>query len=218
MASNPRWRQTVSEWQAEFDHWISEPVERGVQNALIFFDMRPVAGDAALFERLRTKNWERLKDAQFFKSVLAFVSLNHKPPLGFFRTFVVERGGQHKNELDLKLFGTWPIVSAARLFALDAGLEQTNTMDRLNALESLGYESPALLKDLREAFEFLTALRLERQLHQITAGQPISNYISPGSLSNLQKTLLKEAFQTIARAQSVIEARFKTAVWAQLAR
>lgn len=218
MASNPRWRQTVSDWQAEFDHWISEPVERGVQNALIFFDMRPVAGDASLFEQLRTKNRERLKDAQFFKSVLAFVSLNHKPPLGFFRTFVVERGGQHKNELDLKLFGTWPIVSAARLFALDAGLDQTNTMDRLNALESLRYESPALLKDLREAFEFLTALRLERQLHQITAGQPISNYISPGSLSNLQKTLLKEAFQTIARAQSAIEARFKTAVWAQLAR
>lgn len=216
MASNPRWRQSVTEWSAEFNHWISEPVQRGVQNALIFFDMRPVTGDFWLFDKLCQQNQELLTTAGFFKSVLAHVSINHKPPLGFFRTFVVEHSGEHKNQLDLKLFGTWPIVNAARLFALDAGVEQTNTIDRLNALEAREYEDRALLNDLREAFEFLTVLRLERQLEQMASGQPISNYISPANLSNLHKSLLKEAFQTIARAQSVIERRFKTAVWAQL--
>lgn len=216
MASNPRWRQSVSQWTAGFHHWITEPVQRGVQNALIFFDMRPVAGDFSLFDELRKKNQELLKTAGFFKSVLAHVSINHKPPLGFFRTFVVEHSGEHKDQLDLKLFGTWPIVNAARLFALDAGMDQTNTIDRLDALETVGYTDPALINDLREAFEFLTLLRLENQLHQLLSGQPIDNYIGPGSLSNLHKTLLKEAFQTIARVQSVIESRFKSAVWAQL--
>lgn len=216
MASNPRWRKTVPEWITEFEHWIKEPVQRGVQNALIFFDMRPVAGDFTLFEELGRHNQALLKTAGFFKSLLAYVSILHKPPLGFFRTFVVERSGDHKDELDLKLFGAWPIVGAARLFALDAGVEQTNTIDRLNALETIGYEDHALLRDLREAFEFLTLLRLERQLEQRTSGQPISNYLSPSTLSNLQKGLLKEAFQTIVRAQSVIEGRFKSAVWAQL--
>lgn len=216
MASNPRWRKTVTEWKIEFEHWIKEPVLRGVQNALIFFDMRPVAGDFSLFEELARHNQELLKNAGFFKSLLAYVSIMHKPPLGFFRRFVVERGGEHKDELDLKFFAAWPIVSAARLFALDAEIEQTNTIDRLNALESAGYEDRNLLRDLREAFEFLTLLRLERQLEQKAAAQPISNYISPAALSNLQKGLLKEAFQTIVRAQSVIESRFKSAVWAQL--
>ena len=216
MASNPRWRKSVSEWIAEFEHWIKEPVQRGVQNALIFFDMRPVSGDFSLFEELDRRNRELLRTPGFFKSLLAYVSIMHKPPLGFFGRFVVEHTGAHKNELDLKLFGTWPIVAAARLFALDAGIEQINTIDRLNALEAMGYEDGILLKDLREAFEFLTLLRLERQLEQKATGQPVNNYISPGSLSNLQKSLLKEAFQTIIRAQSVIESRFKSAVWAQL--
>ena len=216
MASNPRWRMSVGGWMREFEHWITEPVERGVQNALIFFDMRPVAGDFSLFEEMRESNRALLENASFFKSVLAHISINHKPPLGFFRTFVVEQSGEHKNELDLKLFGTWPIVNAARLFALDAGIDQTNTVDRLNALEAAKYGDPGLLDDLREAFEFLTALRLERQLEQKAAGQPINNYLSPSALSNLQKSLLKEAFQTIVRVQSAIETRFKTAVWTQL--
>jgi CBS domain-containing protein len=216
MASNPEWRKSISDWATQFQHWIAEPVQRGVQNALIFFDMRPVAGDFSLFEELRQRNFELLKAAGFFKSVLAHVSINHKPPLGFFRTFVVEHSGEHKNQLDLKLFGTWPIVNAARLFALDAGIEKTNTIDRINALETLEHYDKVLLKDLREAFEFLTLLRLERQLQQMSQGQEINNYISPANLSNLQKSLLKEAFQAIARVQSVIEGRFKTAVWAQL--
>ena len=216
MASNPRWRQSLAAWRAEFEHWITEPVQRGVQNALIFFDMRPIAGDFSLFAKLRDHNRELLASAGFFKSLLAYVSINHKPPLGFFRTFVVEHSGEHKDELDLKLFGTWPIVNFARLFALDAGVEQINTIDRLVVLERLGSVDARLLKDLQEAFEFLTAVRLERQLEQAASGQPISNYIGPGSLSNLQKGLLKGAFQTILEAQSVIESRFKTAVWAQL--
>ncbi|HLW53122.1 MAG TPA: DUF294 nucleotidyltransferase-like domain-containing protein [Candidatus Angelobacter sp.] len=216
MASNPRWRMSLAAWINEFRQWVNDPVERGVQNALIFFDMRPVAGDFALFEELRARNHELVEKAGFFKSMLAHVSINHKPPLGFFRTFVVEHSGEHKNELDLKLFGTWPIVGVARLFALDAGVDQTNTVDRLNAVAALEYEDRALLNDLGQAFEFLTLLRLEQQVKQMASGEPLSNYISPGELSNLHKGLLKEAFQTIVRAQAAVERRFKSAVWAQM--
>jgi len=189
---------------------------RGVQDALIFFDMRPVAGAAALVEELRAHNQELLKTATFFKSVLAHVSINHKPPLGFFRTFVVEHGGEHKDELDLKLFGTWPIVNTARLFALDAGIDATNTIDRFHALAGAGSIDDKLLQELEEAFEFLTLLRLERQLQQMREKQSVSNYISPASLNHLQRSMLKEAFQAIARAQSLIEQRYRSAVWAQL--
>ena len=89
------------------------------------------------------------------------IAVGRKPPLGFFRTFVVERSGEHKEELDIKSFGTGPIVDAARLFALDAGINQTNTGDRLAALQAAGYPEGTTLTDMQEAFEYLTLLRLE---------------------------------------------------------
>ena len=75
-----------------------------------------------------------------------------------------------------------------------------------------------LLQDLEEAFEFLTLLRIECQLRQVREGQPLSNYIAPESLTNLQRSLLREAFRASARAQAVLEETFRTAIWAQLGR
>jgi len=218
MASNPRWCQPLSTWVEYFRGWIADASLHDTEDALILFDIRPVAGDFSLFESLAARNREWLKDAGFFKSVLGCISVGNKPPLGFFRGFVLERSGEHKNKLDLKMVGTGPIVNAARLFALDAGVEHTNTVDRLEALQARQYQDVALLRDLQEAFEFLTLLRIERQLQQVRDGQPLSNYIAPESLTQLQRSLLKEAFHASARALSLIEANFRTAVWAQLGR
>lgn len=112
MASNPRWRQPLRVWLNYFRSWISEAERHQTEDALILFDMRPVGGDFSLFERLMVEKRRCLADAAQFKSMLAFVSIQNKPPLGFFRNFVVERSGEHKNQLDLKLFGTGPIVDA----------------------------------------------------------------------------------------------------------
>jgi CBS domain-containing protein len=157
-----------------------------------------------------------MKSANLFKSILAFITINHKPPLGFFRQFVVDRGGEHKNEFDLKLHGTGPIANAARLWCLDAGIGEANTIDRLNALQKTRYGDSKLITDLTESMEFLTALRLEHQLQLAQSGRPISNYVNPEKLSQLQRTLLKEAFEAVARAQDLIKSTFETWVWTQL--
>ena len=218
MASNPRWRQPLQAWLEYFRVWITGAELHGTEDALLFFDMRPVAGDFSLFQSLAAQTREWLKEASLFKSVLACVSTTHKPPLGFFRNFVLERTGEHKDELDLKLVGTGPIVNAARIFAVDAGIEATNTADRLSALASGSTPDSAIFAELHEAFEFLTLLRLECQLRQIRDGKPLSNYIAPDALTNLQRNLLKESFRTTARAQVLIEEKFRTAIWSQLGR
>ena len=217
IASNPRWCQPLSTWANYFQAWIREAELHGTEDALLFFDMRPVAGDFSLFEKLSAAKRGSLKEAGMFKSVLACIATTHKPPLGFFCNFVVERTGEHKNQLDLKLFGTGPIVNAARVFALDAAIEHTNTLDRLFAL-SPPEEDPSLFADLQEAFEYLTLLRVECQLRQVREAKPLSNYASPDALTHLQRSLLKESFRTITRAQSLLEAKFRTAIWPTLGR
>ncbi len=216
MASNLRWRQSLEDWKHDFAEWITDPDQKTASDALIFFDMRPIAGDFSLFEELRACNHELLKSAVFFKSLLAYVSIGHKPPLGFFRGFVLQRGGEHKHEFDLKLNGTGPIVNAARLFAVDANIEQTNTIDRLLALQAAGYGDTKLLQALQEAVEFLMMLRLQRQTEQVNSGQPVSNYVNPDSLTSLQKGALKQSFQAVAHVQSVIKSKFEDPVWAYL--
>jgi CBS domain-containing protein len=216
MASNPRWRMPLSGWQAMFREWISEAAYHSVEDALILLDMRPVGGEFSLYETLAAGVAEQLKTASFFKSILACISVGRKPPLGFFRTFVLDRSGEHKEELSIKDTGTGPIVEAARLFAVDAGIAHTNTVRRLEALRAAEYMDPKMLTEVQEAFEFLTLLRLENQLEQAREGKPLSNYVSPRKLTHLQKGLLREAFQTVARMQSVIDDRFRTAVWATL--
>ncbi len=218
MASNPRWRQTLATWISYFQNWITQAELHGTEDALIFFDMRPVAGDLSLFNSLRHAAYEHLKEASLFKSILALVATTHKPPIGFFRSLVLERSGEHKNQLDIKTYGTGPIVNAARVFALDAGIQHTNTADRLEAVAENATNNAVLFHDLQEAFEFLTLLRLECQIRQIREGQPLSNFIAPDTLSHLQRSLLKGAFHTVAQAQNALEDKFRTAVWSTLGR
>ena len=70
MASNPRWRMPLAAWQAMFKQWIEEAEYRSVEDALILLDMRPVAGDVTLYERLAASIADQLKGASFFKSIL----------------------------------------------------------------------------------------------------------------------------------------------------
>ena len=49
-------------------------------------------------------------------------ALKHRPPLGFFRNFVLIHGGEHDNTLDLKHRGLVPIIDIARVAALSAGI------------------------------------------------------------------------------------------------
>jgi CBS domain-containing protein len=218
MASNPQWRQPLRVWQEYFRLWITEAERHGTEDALILFDMRPVAGDLSLFQKLASERRKYLADAAAFKSMLALISTENKPPLGFFRNFVLERSGEHQNQLDLKFYGTGPIVNAARLLALDAGVEHTNTADRLTALPARPDQDAMVIPDLQEAFEFLTLLRIECQQRQAREGRPLDNFIAPEALTHLQRSLLKEAFRAVVRAQSMIEENFRTAIWAQMGR
>ena len=105
------------------------------------------------------------------------------------------------------------LPNAVRMFSLDALSEATNTFDRISALRDLSYADEKLFRDLNEALEFLTLLRLQRQAEQSRDGKPFSNFINPDSLSHLQRSLLKEAFAAVTHAQSLVQSKFESWVW-----
>jgi len=210
MASNPDWCQPLSEWRRYFSTWISEPTPEAVLKSLIFFDFRPLHGDESLAWDLREHFGRLIPDYPVFLGFLANMLVRNRPPLGFFGSVAVERSGEHKDGLNLKIKGVAPLVDIARLFALEKGIQQVSTMDRLEALRDGTSLIAELVDELEYAFEFVTLLRVHHQFRQMEAGQPIDNFINLDGLSSLERQSLKKAFRLILKVQDMVLDRYKS--------
>jgi CBS domain-containing protein len=204
MASNPRWRQPLSAWKQRFTRWITDPNPEAVLRSLIFFDFRSMNQDCGLADELRRHLQTALKGQNLFLAHMASATLKNRPPLGFFKTFIVEKGGEHKDELNLKFRGIGPLVDIVRLLALEVGVQETSTLERIEALKGKHPAIDEVGDELAQAFEFIMLLRIHNQVEQIEAGKKPDNFINPSRLSNLEKRTLRESFRVISMLQENI--------------
>ncbi|NLV24448.1 MAG: cyclic nucleotide-binding/CBS domain-containing protein [Deltaproteobacteria bacterium] len=208
MASNPRWNLEESGWSDFFRRIVNAPEPEQVLHATIFFDMRPGFGYNELGERIKAEAVRLASKNEVFLGFLARDCLRARPPLTFFKGFVVEKSGEHKNHLDLKGRGIMPFVDVARLLALRAGLTECNTLDRLTEVNRRGLLSDQLYSEAAEAFEFLSQIRLVHQLRLMESGRQPDNFMNPADLSELEKRTLKEAFGLVGALQSLVREEF----------
>jgi CBS domain-containing protein len=211
MAMNPRWRVTVSRWKEHFTHWITVPEEKALMHANIFFDLRAVDGEAELVEEIKDSIRETARKNELFLALMAKNAMNFQPPLGFFRQFVLEKSGEHRNTLNLKLHGIIPIVETARIRSLAAGEMRVSTRNRLRAAARQGELAGADAESLIDALDFIEKLRLEHQSRQMNAGEKPDNHLSPSELSPLARQNLKAAFSQIRTSQAALLNRFHLA-------
>ncbi len=208
MAKNEKWRMPLQGWKRCFSVWIEEPLPKALMHSSIFFDMRLIAGNAELVEELQEYVLERAKTNTIFLAMMCDNALLNSPPLGFFKTFVLETDGDHNNTLDLKKRGTIPIVDVARNYALSVGLNALNTIDRLHAIKQAGAMSREMSYSLIDAYEFIAGIRMEAQGKQYNAGEKTDNYLDPKDLSPLVRHQLKDAFNVVREAQTAMKVRF----------
>jgi len=101
--------------------------------------------------------------------------------------------------IDLKLNGTVPFVDAARIWALDLGLKETNTSARLNALAAGGRLPIEDVRGWVAAFEFLQLLRLRVQHARATSAsdeqETNPNAVEVSSLSTLDRRIVNESLR-----------------------
>jgi CBS domain-containing protein len=213
MASNPQWCQPLKVWKKNFTSWIATPTADAVLNSVAFFDFRPMYGEFSLAEALRDDLNSLLVDQKVFLGYLANMAIKNTPPIGFFKSFVVEKGGEHKDELNLKIKGLAPLVDIIRLFALEKGIRETSTLERIETLRNKHTIAEEYADDFEHAFEFLMLLRIHHQYRQMSSGQEPDNFINPNRLSNLEKRSIKEAFQLISKVQDMIIERYKSLIW-----
>jgi CBS domain-containing protein len=182
MARNPRWCLTLDKWRAQFDAWIRETDGEALLNASVFFDFRPLAGDARLAGALRDSVLAQTRANRTFCRAMAETALRTRPPLGLIKDFTAA-------ELDLKLLGSRPFVDAARVLALGAGSPETGTAARLRGA---GERTPV------EAFHYIQSLRLKGE----------GNRIRVGELNDIERRVLKGAFRQAALLQERLRLDF----------
>jgi len=213
MASNPLWRGPLKVWKDYFRNWIHNPTPDAVLSSLIFFDMRAVYGEQRLLDELRRSYTAMLAKQEVFLGFMANAIVKNRPPVGFFREFVVEKTGEHRHALNLKIKGVTPLVDIVRLFVLEKGISETSTLERLEQLRDVHSMAREYADEIEHAFEFVTLLRVHHQYGQLEAGEPPDNFIDPDMLGGMEKRALKEAFRLISTLQGLVIERYKQMIW-----
>ena len=192
MASNKDWRKDYVSWEKTVDDWVKRSRSEDFLSSDIFFDGVWVHGDRKLAERLFSGAREKVGASQVFLKFLALSASKVDSSLGMFGK-VRTKGGR----IDLKLRGTLPIFSAARVLALRHGLVERATADRLRMCKENGHAPCKIVESLIIAHRIFLAIILRQQLRDIKEGIEMGSEVDVKSLTSRESSSLKWALAKV---------------------
>jgi CBS domain-containing protein len=206
LAGRRLWRMSKSDWLRTFDECLREPDESHLIRASVAFDFRPAAGGLVLAAEL-TERIRAGRDHPAFMRLMARAASGFPVALGFRGQLATGKHDEPPGRLDLKHGAIIPLVNLVRFHALANGVTISSTLDRVEAVASVGGLPRATADGLSEAFSVITRLRFEHHAALIRAGAAPDNLIDPDQLTPIATAELREALQVVRRAQKQL------AVW-----
>jgi CBS domain-containing protein len=203
MATNPKFFGSLSDWKERTASWIKsfDLSESEIMDTYVFLDFRSIHGDQGLEFELKKHTNALVSQYPFFLKTLAESIVSIPVPIGFFKNFIVEKTGKYKDRLNIKLYGLVPLITCTKILALQQGLMETNTLERLEGLMQAKVISADHKEALEQAFETFLALKIKNNLADIDQGKDFGSYIDPQDFSTRQKQILKEAFWAVSELQ-----------------
>ena len=209
MAANPAWCLTLAEWRAQLGEWLQSPTGEHVLNAATLLDRRPVYGDRALGEALVADTARRVQGERLFLAFLAKAAIDNPPPLSFFRQFVVEKGGGHDKEFDIKQRAMLPLADAARVLSLELGVsDPPNTVGRFDRLRGAEPQNADLYLAAAQAYDTLMLFRARQGMSDESDGR----YFKIRELSKLERLQLRNAFRPAEELLTALRLRFQVSM------
>jgi CBS domain-containing protein len=212
MARNPELTLGYAGWEEMFMRWIDRGDPEALLAASIYFDFRPLFGDILLANQLRVEVVKRAQANPRFLKQMSDNAMRNRPPAPgrFTESLFGEAGGPDR--VDLKMHGTVPFVDAARIWALRAGLHETNTSERYKRLAEAGQLPADDVDGWVAAFEYFQLMRLRAQ-HRREHAYGASHDDNPNEvelrlLSPLDRRILNESFRQARKVQQRLELDF----------
>ncbi|WP_439151138.1 DUF294 nucleotidyltransferase-like domain-containing protein [Winogradskyella sp.] len=206
MSSNPKWCLSVSEWSQQFSRWITTPDQDNLMLCTIFFDYERVYGDMTLVNQLSDSIFKSIEAHDIFLNYLGRNALQNPPPLSFFRQFLVEDDGEHKDQFDIKARAMMPLEDTARLLILSHNIKSVNnTIERFEKLVELEPQNKETYQFCIESYKDLLRFRTEQGLTNKDSGR----FIDLETLNKGNRLKLKRSFKAVKSIQELIKTRFK---------
>lgn len=206
MVSEAMWCQNLTPFSQMIGKWCRTPTPENMMHLAIFMDAKAVAGDEQLLYSVKQTLQQNLaNDTGMLMAFAKAVNQFDEHGRGFFTQLL----GQQKHKMDIKKMGTFPVVHGVRALSLQAGIEETNTFERIAHLAKLGIIEKQLSQDISEALSYLITLRLKNGLFAIKHRLDVQpNQVDTDSLSTLERDLLKDALQVVKRFKNSIRSHF----------
>ncbi len=206
MATNPVWRKRISEWRKQIAVWLRKRTETQLLLSDILVDFRHVWGDARLSEALRRHITRAIAENPTFVMDLFAIEADHTVALGWFGKLRSERDKKDRpGMINLKLRGSLPLVEAARLLSLKAGMPATSTLERLDGLLAKGALHPEDHDPLQDAFQFISRLLLRQQIEDFEARREVGDFVPEARLSKRERDHLVICLRTIDNQRRLLQ-------------
>ncbi len=165
MAGNPKWCLSVNEWKNQFDNWITRPNEKKIILGTIFFNIERIYGNDLLVSDMTSSIYHSIHKYEIFLNYLGLNTLKNPTPLSFFRNFLVESSGEHKDQFVIKTKAIMPLVDTARLLTMTKGVKKVNiTVLRFKKLAEPEPQNKGLYDSCINSFIILLQFRTTQGL------------------------------------------------------
>ncbi len=195
-ASQATFARTNAEWRAAARVWMDAPEKNnGAIMTSLLVDGRPIYGDPGL--AAVTLVFSELRGHPGTLRLLLQDTLARRAKLGSTRDSLLRRVAPFNLKKDAML----PVVNLARWAALSVGSSVLPTVERLRAAAGSSMLPDDQATTLIEVFEALQRLRLRRQLMQYRQGQTVSDQLTVGELSPMDRSMVGQAVREITAIQ-----------------
>jgi CBS domain-containing protein len=206
MASNPRWCRTDAEWISELESVDVHAEGDAMLRATILYDMRFVAGNREISERVRDAMLNSVNRRPDIQRRLAEMVVDTPPPLNFFGRFVVEKLGGRQEGFDIKQRAMAPLRDAARVLTFRHHLTQRHsTGGRWDELRRNVPRLKEVATLARDSYDVLLRLRTMNGLRNENSGR----YIDPSTLTKLERAQLANVFDVVRMVQNSVKLEFE---------
>lgn len=199
MAKNAPWRGSIATWRERIADWISRSNPSDLLSTDIFFDMRPVYGDANLAQNIWREAFHMAKGQSAFAKLLADAGGTVESGLTFFGRFNAVGG-----RLDLKKHGLFGIVTTARVLAICHHVVERSTPARIDGVRALNVGGERDLAGLAEAQSVFLDLIVRQQVDDIAHGIAPTNAVAVKSLSRKSRDSLHKALEASQHLEGLV--------------